>query len=395
MKIKSIREAKKIKGCTAFLRVDFNVPLIGKKIKDESKIIAALPTIRFLLRAGCPIIIATHWGDPKGKKNKNLSTKPLAKRLEKIIGKRFCSVIFSENIIGEKIKKSAANLKAGEILFLENLRFNKGEEKNETGFAKKLAKLADFYVNEAFSVCHRQHASVKAIKRYLPGYSGLLLTEEIKNLDKIKNPAKPLVVIMGGAKINTKINLIKNLYPKASHILIGGALANNFFKAKGYGVGESLIDKESVLVAKKLIKNNRAYQQAGKIILPLDVVVSQKGDREHGLIKKVDLIGKKDCALDIGPETIHLYANIIKEAKTIIWNGPLGAFEEKTFRHGTLALATLIAARSRGKTFGVIGGGETLEALKMTKMEGYVDWISMGGGAMLAYLGGEKMPGLS
>ncbi len=384
MKMRSIREAKKIIGKKIFLRVDFNVPILNGKIKDESKIVAALPTIRMLLRLRCPIIIATHLGDPKGKKEAALSVKPLAKRLEKIIGKRFCSLVRADGLIDKKTEKMAKKLTAGQILFLENLRFSKGEEKNDAFFAKKLAGLADFYVNEAFSVCHRKHASVNAIRKYLPAYSGLLLAEEIKNLDKIKKPAKPLVIIMGGSKISTKINLIKNLSSKSSHILIGGALANNFLKAGGQEIGASLADKESIAVAKKLLKNK-------KIVLPLDLVVKGKNGCS---VKKIDKIIKTDSAMDIGPETIRFYAQIIKGAKTIIWNGPLGVFEEKNFRHGTLALATLVAARSRGKTFGVVGGGETLEALKMTKMEGGIDWISTGGGAMLSYLGGEKMPGL-
>jgi 3-phosphoglycerate kinase len=384
MKMRSIREAKKINGKKIFLRVDFNVPILNGRIKDESKIIAALPTIRLLLRLRCPIILATHLGDPKGKKEAALSVKPLAERLEKIIGKRFCSLVRADGLTDKKTERMAKELTAGQILFLENLRFNKGEEKNDVFFAKKLAGLADFYVNEAFSVCHRKHASISAIRKYLPAYSGLLLAEEIKNLDKIKKPAKPLVLIMGGSKISTKINLIKNLSSKSSHILIGGALANNFLKAAGREIGASLVDKESIAVAKKLLKNK-------KIVLPLDLAV--KG-RNGCSVKKIDKIIKTDSVLDIGLETIRFYAQIIKKAKTIVWNGPLGVFEEKNFRHGTLALATLVAARSRGKTFGVVGGGETLEALKMTKMESGMDWISTGGGAMLSYLGGEKMPGL-
>ncbi len=382
--MRSIREAKKINGKKIFLRVDFNVPILNGRIKDESKIIAALPTIRLLLRLRCPIILATHLGDPKGKKEAALSVKPLAERLEKIIGKRFCSLVRADGLTDKKTERMAKELTAGQILFLENLRFNKGEEKNDVFFAKKLAGLADFYVNEAFSVCHRKHASISAIRKYLPAYSGLLLAEEIKNLDKIKKPAKPLVLIMGGSKISTKINLIKNLSSKSSHILIGGALANNFLKAAGREIGASLVDKESIAVAKKLLKNK-------KIVLPLDLAV--KG-RNGCSVKKIDKIIKTDSVLDIGLETIRFYAQIIKKAKTIVWNGPLGVFEEKNFRHGTLALATLVAARSRGKTFGVVGGGETLEALKMTKMESGMDWISTGGGAMLSYLGGEKMPGL-
>lgn len=405
MKTRSIKsELKRIKGKKVFLRVDFNVPIKKGRIKEEAKILAALPTIRFLLRYNCRIILATHLGDPSGKKKADLSVLPLAKRLGQILGRgakavkikdkskglpRFGRVKFVGEAVGRKAEAAAADLASGEILFLENLRFDKGEEANDKNFAKGLARLADVYVNDAFSVCHREHASVKAIKKYLPSFSGLLLEQEISNLDKIKNPAKPLAVLMGGAKIKTKINLIKNLDKKASHILIGGALANNFFKAKGLPVGQSLIDKESVAIAKKLLSNK-------KIILPIDVVVQKKtGGKSSAAVKLVEKVSKDEAILDIGPQTIKRYAQILKEAKTIVWNGPLGFFEDEHFRHGTLALGQVIASRSRGQTFGVVGGGETLEVLKMTKMEGYIDWVSMGGGAMLAYLGGEKMPGLS
>jgi 3-phosphoglycerate kinase len=321
-------------------------------------------------------------GDPGGKKVAKLSCKFLAKRLNHILGGN--RVEFVDETVGKKADKAIKAVKPGEIIFLENLRFNKGEEKNDKTFAKKLSAQADLYINDAFSVCHRAHASISAIRQYLPAYAGLLLEKEILNLDKIKNPAKPLVVLMGGAKIKTKINLIKNLEDKAEKILIGGALANNFFKAMGMETGKSLIDKESVVIAKKLLKNK-------KIILPLDVVVRRD---DAGEAKLVDEVGRGDVILDIGPKTIMLYSTIIKKAKTLVWNGPLGAFEQAHFRHGTVALGQLIAARSRGKTFGVVGGGETLEALKLTKMEGYIDWVSTGGGAMLSYLGGEKMPGL-
>jgi phosphoglycerate kinase len=393
MKLKSIREnIGKIKGKKVFLRVDFNAPVLGGKIKDETKILAALPTIRFLLRYRCRIILATHLGDPSlrtasagktgGKKKKEFSVKLLAKRLGEILG--HTPVKYVGDIAGDKANKEAEKLKAGEILFLENLRFDRGEEKNDRKFAKKLAKLADVYVNEAFSVCHRNHASVSALRKMLPSFSGFLLEEEIANLDKIKNPVKPLVIMMGGAKIKTKINLIKKLGKKATKILIGGALANNFFRAMGLSVGRSLIDKDSVLIAEKLLADK-------KIILPVDAAV------ESGKIarrKIIDDIGKNEIIYDIGPETIRLYAEILRGARTIIWNGPLGAFEKPPFRYGTLSLGQVVAARSRGKTFGVVGGGETIEALKMTRMENYIDWISTGGGAMLAYLGGEKMPGL-
>jgi phosphoglycerate kinase len=383
MKLKSILGAiKKISKQDVFLRVDFNVPIKKGKIKDETKIIAALPTIRFLLRFKCRIIIATHLGDPSGKKAKELSVQPLAKRLNALLGMN--RVKFVNDVSGKAIEAEFKKIKPGHILFLENLRFDKGEESNSAKFAKALAKPVTIYVNEAFSVSHRAHASVSAIKNYLPAFSGLLLEKEILNLDKIKKPVKPLAVLMGGAKIKTKINLIKNLESKASNILIGGALANNFFKAFGFEIGKSLYDKESVLIAKQLVKNK-------KIILPIDVVVSNKSG---SMVRMIDQVEKNDTILDIGPKTIALFAGILKEARTIVWNGPVGAFEKPHFQAGTIALGQLIAARSHGKTFGLVGGGETLEALKMTKMENFVDWVSTGGGAMLAYLGGEKMPGL-
>jgi phosphoglycerate kinase len=382
MKLKIITSSKLIKEKNIFLRVDFNEPLKNGKLEDESKILGALPTIRYLLRYRCRIILATHLGEPGGKKIAKFSCKFLAKRLNQILGGN--RVKFVDEAVGIKTDKAIKKLEPGQILFLENLRFNKGEEKNDPVFAKQLAANADVYINDAFSVCHRAHTSISAIRKFLPSYSGFLLQKEIAHLDKIRKPVKPFVIMMGGAKIKTKINLIKKLETKAAKILIGGALANNFFKAMGLNVGKSLFDKESVEIAKKLIKNK-------KITLPIDVVVSRP---DSGEIKLIDEVGKNDVILDIGPQTIMLFSSIIKKAKTLVWNGPMGAFEQPHFRHGTVALGQAIAARARGKTFGVVGGGETLEALKMTKMEGYVDWVSTGGGAMLAYLGGEKMPGL-
>jgi phosphoglycerate kinase len=383
MKLKPIKEnIKKIEGRRVFLRVDFNVPLKGGKIQDETKIIAALPAIRFLLRYKCKIILATHLGEPSGKKINNLSVRPVYRRLSALLGTS--RIKFVGEIIGKKVDDAFKKIKGGEILMLENLRFDPGEEKNDKKFAKALAKNCEVYVNEAFSVCHRAHASVSAIRKYLPSFAGLLLENEIANLDKAKKLAKPLVLVMGGAKIHTKINLIKNLESHTGHILIGGAIANNFFKALGLSVGKSLIDKESVLIAKKLLRDK-------KIVLPYDVVVANK---KTIAVRMADQVRKDDIIYDIGPRTINLYSRIIKDAKTIIWNGPLGAFEKPHFRHGTVALGQVIAAHSRGRTFGLVGGGETLEALKLTKMERYVDWISTGGGAMLAYLGGEHMPGL-
>lgn len=378
------KEIKKIKGKTVFLRADFNVPIERGEIRDEKKIVSCLPTIRFLLRYKCKLIIATHLGRPRGRVVKKYSTKPIAKRLAKILGQK--KVLFTSEIIGSKAEKQAQKLKQGQVLFLENLRFKKGEEKNKKGFAKKLARLAQVYVNDSFSVDHRKHASLNRIRKYLPSFYGLLVEREMENLDKVKRPKKPLVVVIGGKKIKTKINLIDELLPKAKNILIGGALANNFFKSRGAEIGQSLIDKESIKIAKKL--------KDKKIILPVDVVVSKKINGGNPKVKRIDQVDKKDIILDIGPETIKLYAKIIKSARTIIWNGPMGLFEEARFKHGTIILARVIATRSDEKAFTVVGGGETIKALRTTKMEDYINWVSTGGGAMLTYLGGEKMPGL-
>lgn len=384
MKVKSIRNAKKIAGKRVFLRVDFNVPMKNGRIEEDYKIIAGLPTIRFLLRYNCKVIIATHLGSPDGKKNLEFSVEPIARRLAKILDVK---VLFAESCVGFGAGTAVGKIKKGEIAFLENLRFEKGEEKNDMKLAKEWASLADIYVNDAFAVSHRKHASVSAIKKYLPSYAGLLLGEEVKNLEKIIKPKQPLISIIGGAKISTKISFLKKIGRKSFKVLIGGALANNFFVARKFEVGKSLIDKQSIKLAKSLKQSN--------IILPIDVVVSGRSDGKGKVeAKSVSRVNKDEIILDIGPKTIRLYASFIKKAQTIVWNGPMGMFEKKSFKHGTLSIARLIAARSQGRAFGVVGGGETIEALKMTKMENYVDWISTGGGATLSFLSGEKMPGL-
>ncbi|MEK7557990.1 MAG: phosphoglycerate kinase [Patescibacteria group bacterium] len=383
MIIKSIRQAKNLDKKIVFLRVDFNVPIENGVIKEDYKIIQALPTIRFLLRYGCHLIIATHLTGASTSKIK-ISTKPIAQRLSQLLNKK---VNFINNCCGELVIKAVNKLKIGEILFLENLRSNKGEEENDKKFAKQLANLANLYINDAFAVCHRNHASVSAIKKYLPAYVGLLLEKEIINLNKINKPKKPLISIIGGVKMKTKTILIKKLLRKSHRMLIGGALANNFIASYGFEVGRSIIDQDSIKIVTKL-KNN------AKIILPIDAIVSNRKDKSNAIAKSINKIEKKDMILDIGPKTIKLYASFIKQANTIIWNGPMGYFENEHFKYGTLAVARLIASRSTGKAFGVVGGGETVEALKITKMSEHIDWVSTGGGAMLAYLSGEKMPGL-
>lgn len=401
MKIKSLRQVKNLTGKKILLRADFNVPMekdsaaagtVG--IKDDYKIVAGLPTIRFLLRYKCKIIIITHLGRPlenqsaRGgrdiKDKKQYSVEPVAARLSELLDRK---VKFVNDCAGLAAGTEVSKMRQGEILMLENLRFNYDEENNDLSFAKKLAKLADICVNDAFAASHRAHASVSAIKNYLPSYAGLLLENEIVNLNKVLRPRSPLIAIIGGAKMETKIPLIKKLLKKSSRILIGGALANNFLAARKIEVGKSLRDKKSIALAKQFLNK--------KIILPADVIVGSSIDgRCEGRSRGVYQVKKNEIILDIGPETIKMYSRFIKEAKTIIWNGPMGMFEREHFKYGTLSIARAVASRSSGTAFGAVGGGETIEALKMTKMFGYVDWVSTGGGAMLAYLGGEKMPGL-
>lgn len=408
------------------LRVDFNVPLKNGKVVEDYKIAQGLATIRYLLRYKCKVAIATHLGDPKGKRVTGLSTEPIAKRLAALLGEK---VTFVPEAVGEKVlaavnggkgskggngrkgdgKREGGDRKRGgnskEIIFLENLRYYPGEEKNDKVFAAKLARPFDLCVNNAFAVCHREHASVVAIKKYLHTYAGLLLEDEIINLTKTLSPKKPLVIVIGGSKISTKLPLITHFLKKADHILIGGAIANDFIKGLGYEVGKSVVGKDAAQL-KRAIK---IYRHAGnkKIVLPLDFVVSDRMDGEKGgrggrekgrervvAVRSINGVNKKDYILDIGPKTIGFYAKYIKAANTLIWNGPMGMFEQDDFRHGTMAIARLIASRSTGHAFGVVGGGETVEALKKTLMIQHVDWVSTGGGAMLDFLAGEPMPGL-
>ena len=385
MKLKKITQKKSLRGIKVLLRVDFNVPLVSKKITEDYRISAAIPTIKYLVDAGASLIIITHWGDPK-KIDLNYSTKKLAKRLEKLSG---LNVKFVDDIIGDKAIKNVNQLKEKEIIFLENLRFHPGEKTNDKSFAKKLASLADIYINDAFSVSHRNQASVSALSNFLPAYAGLQLEAEIINLEKILKPKKPLVLVMGGSKISTKAPMIKKLQQKSKYILIGGALANNFLKYKKYEIGKSMYDLDASKVIASLFKEK---QVAKKIILPIDVIV--KDSKGLSRRRKLQDIKKTDIILDVGPDTISLFSSYIKEAQTIVWNGPFGKFEERPYKHGTIALASVIAARSTGSAFGLVGGGETVSALKLTKMESHVDWLSTAGGAMLAYLGGENMPGL-
>ncbi|PLX27276.1 phosphoglycerate kinase [Candidatus Parcubacteria bacterium] len=383
MYIKSIRHYKKIKGKRVFLRASLNVPIKKGQVTDGFRIDKQLHTIRFLRMNGAKIIMSGHLGRPKGEYNEKYSLFPVAKYLEK---KLSIKIKFIPNQLDFEASNAVAEMKEGDIIMIDNLRFNPGEKKNSKRFARQLADLADIYVNDAFANCHRAHASVSTIKNYLPAFAGLLLEEEIKNLHKVLKPKAPLVVILGGAKIKTKLPMVNQFKNKAYKILVAGALANSFLSSRGYEIGKSLIDGETQVFANKYKKNN--------LLIPVDVVVATSAKGTKGIIKKISEVRPSDYIFDIGPETVKLYSSIIREANTIIWNGPIGFYEIRAFRHGSLEIAKAVASRSKGKCFGVVGGGETVDALKLSKTEHNVDWVSTGGGAMLAYLGGKEMPGL-
>lgn len=379
----------KLSGKKVFLRLDLNVPLAGQKIVEDYKIKAALPSIKALLEREAKVIVASHLGEPLvgGKlvpRAKTLFTvKAIASRLGELLGQPVRFLAGQDLAI---LKKQISQAKE-QVIVIDNLRFWPGELINDVDFAKELASLADFYVNDAFAVSHRLQASVAAIKDFLPSFAGLLLEQEVTNLSRALKPKQPLVVILGGAKVSNKVNLIRSLGRKATKVLIGGGLANNFLAAQGYNIGRSLVDPESISLAQQLIK-----ELGNKLIIPSDVIVATASGQPA--LRLPNQVSSQENILDIGPATIKEFSRQIKSGKTIVWNGPLGKFEDEHYKNGTLFIAREIAWQSRGSAFGLVGGGETVAALQITKMSGYIDWVSTAGGAMLTFLGGEPMPGL-
>lgn len=369
-------------GKITLVREDYNVLLEKGKVLDNSRIKFSLPTIKFLLRKNCKIVLATHLGRPEGKAVPGLRTDCLAEELERLLGRQ---VIKLGGCFGKEIKKKIKEAKSKQIFLLENLRFYKEEEQNDKAFAASLAELADFYVNDAFSVSHRGHASVEAITRFLPAAPGLLMAEEIKQLSKALHPEKPLVWVFGGAKLD-KVELINQALKKADFILVGGALAFSFLKANGFLVGKSKVDEESVKAAKEILKRDKR----GKIILPVDAVVASDL-KSKARIVRIDRIKEEEAAFDIGPETVKLFESYLKKAKTIVWNGPLGYFEKKPFEQATKNLGVFI---SRLKATKIIGGGETSAAIYQFKLAKKMTYVSMSGGAALEFLSGKKLPGI-
>jgi phosphoglycerate kinase len=388
MKIKTLKDLD-YKNKRVYLRVDFNVVENGKII-DEFRIEQSIPTIRELLSKKCSIILASHNGRPEGKPDKKLSLRPVAQALANILK---IPVGFVGDCVGEEVSKESHDLKAGEILLLENLRFHEAEEKNNSLFAKSMARLADVYVDDAFANAHRAHASMVGVPKYLPHAAGLLMEKEFKTLTGLLEfPHKPFFAAIGGAKISTKIEVIKKLVKKADVIFIGGAMANTFLQAKGYEIGMSMTEKEHTKTAIEIIE--LAEKCNTKIILPKDVVVSSNM-REEGEARTIaiDNIGKKDIVLDIGKETMRGLIPTLKSAKTIFWNGTLGYAEMKQYAWASKDLAHLMAIR-KNHAETIIGGGDTTAFIEKMGMQNKFTFVSTGGGASLELLAGKKLPAI-
>lgn len=379
-----------VTGKRVFVRVDFNVPQDENgNITDDTRIRAALPTINYLVKQNAKVILCSHLGRPKGVFNEKYSLAPIAERLSELLG---MPVKMAKDVIGESAKELTSNMKEGEIVLLENVRFHAEEEKNDDEFARELASMADVFVNDAFGTAHRAHASTAGIAKYLPAVAGFLMDSEVVALTNATEHAeKPLVVILGGAKVSDKIGVISALMLKANTILIGGAMANTFIAAKGYDVGFSKYEADKLDVAREIME--KAESLNVKLVLPVDVACGNEFS-ENAKLKNfaIDKIQKDYQALDIGKKTRKLFAKEIKKAKTIIWNGPMGVFEFEKFRKGTLAVATAVA---KSGAVSIVGGGDSVAAIKTLGFENKISHLSTGGGATLEFLEGANLPGVA
>jgi phosphoglycerate kinase len=379
-----------IKGKRIFIRVDFNVPLDENlKITDDRRIRSALATINFAIDEGAKVILASHLGRPKGKVSQRTSLAPIAKRLQRLLDKE---VIFADDCIGPQVENFVSKMKNGDVLLLENLRFHPEEEKNDEEFAKALSRLADFYVNDAFGAAHRAHASIVGITRFIPAAAGFLLKREIEYLKgAVTNPVRPFVAILGGAKVSGKIGVLENLIDKVDKVIVGGGMAFTFLKAMGYEIGNSLVETEMLDFANRIREN--LIKNAVKFYLPVDCVIAQS--MEPGVETKLvttQEIPKGWLALDIGPASVKLFSEAIQDAKTVIWNGPMGVFELDAFSRGTLAIAHSVAD---AYALTIVGGGDTDLAVHKAGVSDSISFISTGGGASLQLLEGKELPGIA
>ncbi len=383
-----------VHGKRVLVRVDFNVPLDEKQnITDDTRIVESLPTIKKILGSGGRVILMSHLGRPKGKPKPEFSLKPVAARLEKLLGKK---VAFATDCVGAPAESAVASLKEGECLLLENLRFHNEEEANDAAFAQSLAKLGDVYVNDAFGSAHRAHASTEGITKFVSvSVGGLLMQKELDYLGAaVENPVRPFVAILGGAKISGKIDVIQTLLSKVDTLIIGGGMAYTFFKAQGLEIGKSLLEADKVDLAKQILADVK--KKSLKILLPVDCVVAKefKNDAERKVVAK-DKIPSDWQALDIGPATAELFADEIRKSKTVVWNGPMGVFEFPNFAVGTNAVArALVEATKKGSTT-IVGGGDSAAAITQAGMARSVTHVSTGGGASLEFLEGKVLPGVA
>src|SRR5574344_1794986 len=387
MVLNTVKEAD-LKGKRVLIRVDFNVPVKTGAVTDATRIKAALPTSNYILDNGASLVVMSHYGRPKGQKNMDFSMAPIRAEFEKLLGK---PVKLAPDVIGEEVKKEVEALKPGEVLLLENVRFYPEEEKNGEAYAKELASYGDLYVNDAFGTAHRAHASTEGVAHYLPAYAGFLIEKEIKFMAPLlENPMHPFAAIIGGSKVSSKITVLESLSSRCDIIVIGGGMAYTFLKAEGHEIGKSLLEADYLETATSFMA--AAKKSGVKVILPVDHICSKEFSEtaEPVLVDSID-IPSDLSGMDIGPKTIALIKDAIKDAKSIVWNGPVGVFEFKSFAEGTLEIAKAVA-ECKGTT--VVGGGDSVAAVNKFNLASKIDHVSTGGGASLEFLEGKILPGI-
>lgn len=386
---KTIRDIE-VKGKKVFCRVDFNVPLDGTTVTDDTRIRAALPTINYLIENGAKVILASHLGRPTAENKESLRMNPVAKRLSELLGK---PVAKTDSVVGPEVEAAVAKLKDGEVLLLENVRFEKGEKKNDPELAKAFAALADVYVNDAFGSAHRAHASTEGIAHYLPAVAGFLMEKELRILAaSLDHPQHPFTAIIGGAKVSDKIGVIENLLDKVDTLIVGGGLSFTFIKAQGYSIGKSMLDAEKLDMAKKFMET--AKEKGVNFLVPVDAVVADEfSESANKKTVDVDSIPEGWMGLDIGPKTVALYADAVKKSKLVVWNGPMGVFEMDAYAKGTEAVAKALAEAPDATT--IIGGGDSAAAVEKFHLADKMSHISTGGGASLELMEGKVLPGVA